>query len=546
MKILKAIKSEYLWVSMIIVLTLGIGIAPTIYLWWKTPPGTQFTFAFNYLPDFYHYISWMKSGIEGHLKIYSRYTSEILLAKYVLPYTIYPILGFIGSKIGLSVFSTYTLARIVFGGIRLFLIYVLITHLFTEKRKRLLAFLITILLPGFLLLHLSNGQFSYSFFLNGITNFDVYKRIAFIPHHTLSHIFNILFFILFYLGLKKNNKTISFLAGLSLLLTTLINPAALLYMGFIMPTAFIILSLGIYRHKLRNLFVHFTISTALLLLAVIYYKFYMFTVFPWDLFSQTIIGQQWKKVDILWTMPDYLGAVGPALVFGIFALRSKKFERNILYILLLSWAWGPILGFIFFKIFYNSSQLNFRLFQSQQFVPFGILATMGIIHLYELVTPRLKNIALIGFGLLLLIISLPYYIFSYKTQIEEIKVLNYNVSVPTDTVKAAKFLDDNTPSESVVLAGYYMAQILPALSHNRVYLSQSDLTWDYDKKIVLFTKFFSSQMSREETKDFFKNEQISFIFFGPDTPPHTLISQLDFVKLIYQSGNNYVYKVMDL
>lgn len=545
MKIRQFFRSEYFWISLIILLALGIGISPTIYLWWETPPGTQFTFAFNYLPDFYHYISWMKSGIEGHLKIYSRYTSEILPTKYVLPYTIYPILGFIGSKIGLSVFSAYTLARIVFGGIRLFLVYILISYLFTDKRKRILALVITIFLPGFLLPHLSNGQLSYSFFLNGITNFDVYKRMAFIPHHTLSHIFNIIFFILFYLSLKKDKKIYSVLAGFSLLLTTLINPAALLYMSFIIFIAFIILSLVIYRHKLRNLMIHFAISSAPLLLAAIYYKFYMFTVFPWDLFSQSNIGQQWKKVDMLWTLPEYLGTVGPAFVFSLFALWSKKFQKNILYILLLSWAWGPILGFVFLKFFYNSSQLNFRLFQSQQFVPYGIMATLGILHICESVRPGVKKFILILMSLLLLIISLPYYIFSFKSQIEEITPSNYNVAIPLDTIKAARFLDDNTPAESVVLAGYYMAQILPALSHNRVYLSQSDLTWDYDKKIVLFTKFFSSQMKPEEIKEFFKNGQISYILFGPDTPSHTLVSQLDFVKLIYQSGNNYIYKVVE-
>lgn len=556
MKIWKVFKSEYFWVFLIIIMALGIGISPTIYLWWKTPPGAQYTFAFNYLPDFYHYISWMKSGIEGHLKIYSRYTSEILPTKYVLPYTIYPILGFIGSKIGLGVFAVYTLARIAFGGIRILLIYLLISQLITEKRRRLFTLAITVFLPGFLLPQISNGQLNFSYFLNGITNFDIYKRIVFIPHHTLSHIFNIIFFILFYKGLKQDNKKYTLLAGLSLLITTLINPAALLYMGFIILTAFIILTRQArgrddkLNHEasipdIGNLLIHFTIAAIPMLLAGIYYKFYMFTVFPWDLFSQSNIGAQWKKVDMLWTLPEYLGAVGPGFIFSLVTLWGKKYQKNIFYILLLSWAWGPILGFVFFKIFYNSSQLIFRLFQAQQFVPFGIFTGLGIFQICESVKPRLKRIALIGIGSILLIISLPYFILSYKTQIEEINVSNYNVSMPIDTINAAKFLDNNTPTESVVLAGYFMAQILPTLSHNRVYLSVSDVTWDYDKKIALFTRFFSNQMKTEEIKEFFKNGQISYILFGPDTPANAIVSQLDFVKEIYKSGNNYIYRVVE-
>lgn len=541
----KSLKSEYLLLCIIIFFSLFVSIFPTIFLFLRTPKDAKFSLAFNYYPDYYHYISWMKDGQEGHLSITTRFTSEGYPRKIVLPHILYPILGIIATKTGLNLFQTYLLSRILFGSLRLALIYVVIAQLFTNKKRRILAFIVTIGLPSFLILHLSDHM-SMSFFLPGITTFDVFRRITFIPHHLLAHIFNILYFVFLSKGLKDNNKKYSIVAGLSLFLASVINPATLFFMPFIITIAFVLILLVVYKNKVSLVFYHFTLSTIPVLFAAYYYKYYLFTIFPWDILGQEQKGnpQVFSQVNYLWTLPDYLGALGLAMPLSIIAFLYKKFEKNILYLLIVAWAVGSLIAFILISQFINYREIIFRLFQGQQFVPFGILAAFGIFYLHDRLKNKILRVCLV-YGIIS--ISLPYYYLSLHSQLyEEITLAHYNIYLPKSSLQTFDYLDKNTPDESVVLTGYYFGELLPAYTHNRVYKGTPDQTYDYNNKIIQFTKFYNNQMNPEEVKNFIKKGNISYILFGPDTgSPEAVISRLPFVKLLYQNKNNYVYKVLD-
>ena len=87
---------------------------------------------------------------------------------------------------------------------------------------------------------------------------------------------------------------------------------------------------------------------------------------------------------------------------------------------------------------------------------------------------------------------------------------------------------------------------MPAYTHNRVYLGRNDLTFDYEGKIAEFTRFFSNKMTNDEAKTFFKQAQIKYVYLGPDTgkPPESIVTTLSNLKLVWQSGDNYIYQVM--
>lgn len=533
--------SEYLVVFWIIVLSLFTSIYPTLDHLIKTPSGLKFSLAYNYIPDYYHYISWMRDGADGHLSISTRYTAESFPRRFA--YILYPILGFMSSRIGLNFFYGYFLARIVLGALGLVLIYFLISLLIKDRGKRIASFLVTILLPSFSKPDFSSGHLSFKFFLEGITNFDVFRRLTFIPHHTLAQILTIFFFVFLYKGLKRDNKIFSLLAGFFLMTAIILNPAVLIYMSGVMALAFVLLVAVVFREKIGRLVIHFVLFSLPVFLAIIYYKFYLFTAFPFDILSQNenSLGTTWSIVDTTWTATEYLGALGPAVILAMIAITSKKLEKNILYLLLLSWAVGPIALYFIFKHFFNSYILIFRLFQAELFVPLGILGAMGLISLWERIKNRFFQLAMIG---LVIAVSVPYYFISFKYQMEEMPTSSYNVYIPDETINAFSYLEKNTPDESVVLAGYYMAEILPAYTHNRVYLSRPDLTYRYDEKIKLFTKFFSKQMTFGETEDFLKNGKISYILFGPDTPsPPDNLADGNIVTLLYKDGGSLVYKV---
>src|SRR3989344_1411030 len=228
MKFLKLFKNEYFWVLIITLVALGVSIYPTLYGLRITPAGTKYSLASNYYPDYYQYVGWMKDGELGNFSTTTRFTAEKFPAKYALPYMIYPILGKIGSMTGLSLFTTYTIARVILGGIRILGIYFLIRLIFPDKKRRIFSLIITVFSVSWLRLSLTGNQLKTSFFLSGITNFDIFIRTVFVPHHLLSQIFNIFFIVYFYKALKENKTVFSAAASFFLLLSSLVNPATIL------------------------------------------------------------------------------------------------------------------------------------------------------------------------------------------------------------------------------------------------------------------------------------------------------------------------------
>ena len=546
MRFVKYLAHEYILVFIISLIALGASVYPTLYGIRITPAGTKFSLASNFFPDYYQYLGWMKDVELGNLAISTRFTAEKFPPRIAFPYLIYPIIGKLGSTFGLTMDITYTAARVLFGGMRILLVYLLIGQLFTDKKGRISALIFSVFSASFFKLYFADNQLKSDFFLPGITNFDIFTRTAFIPHHLLSHIFNIWFFVYFYKALRDNNTRYSLIAGLFLLLACLINPAAILFMGFVLPTAFILLTGVKYKSIKRPVVRHFTISSIALLISVIYYRFYFFTVFPWDYFHSSVNSSShfWNLKSLPeWTFADYLGVLGISLPLAALSVFAKKFRKKTMYLLLLAWSIAPIIAFVFLKLYFDRLQMVFRIFQAQQYVPLGILGTIGIYYIFEKFKSRMVIIPVFIF---LISVSLPYYFLSMKSQIDTLTPNNYFIFLPVDSYNSFRYLNMNTPRDSVVLAGYYMGKVLPAYTHNRVYIGRDDLTYDYQDKLVKFTDFFSNKMTEEEAKDFFEDGNIKYIYLGPDTgnTPDEFISGYKSVKLIYKSGINYIYQVI--
>ena len=235
---------------------------------------------------------------------------------------------------------------------------------------------------------------------------------------------------------------------------------------------------------------------------------------------------------------EYLGALGIALPLYFLALFNKKNSKNILFLLLVAWAYAPIFGFLLAKKMTILSP--FRFFQAQQSIPLGILSAMGIFWLWE----RWKSkLILFLLGIIIVATSIPYYSLTIAEQMKKSNA-TYNIFLPNDTLAAFQYLDKNSQNEAVVMAGFYTSWMLPAFSHNRVFAAHGDRTYEYEKKLDLLRIFYSGKPTIAEVKQLLEKYNISFILFTPDTPPPTdhIINKLPNIKLIYKRGNNYIYQ----
>lgn len=532
MKLSAIFFKEYVIICGLILFFIVLSFFPTISHLYRTPKNSAFTFAYNFVPDYYQFLSWMKDGQRGEFAITSRYTAETYPRRY--GHIFFPILGFIGSRLGMGHPEMFTLARVLLGIIRLLSIYSLILFFVKTKWKRIGMFLLVVSLPGFYGMDIGANHVSFVPFLYGITNFDVLRRITFLPHHLIANILQIIFFIIFSRAIDKRSEKLSLYSGIILFLASIANPAVILNMIIILSAAFLLIFVFLNERSLK-LISCFLIAAAPLFASALYYQIYLFQTFPWNLFYQSEISEV-RKLPVL----EYAGSLGIALplsLVGVFNLRAKL---NTFTVLLISWGFAPILGFVMGMRFTFLSQ--FRIFQAQQSIPLGILAGFGLFYLLSFRRKRIYTILTI---FTLVLISLPSYYLSYRQQFSEITPDNYFVYIPTSTIESFAFLDKNTPPESVVLGGYFMSQALPAYSHNRVFFGLKDRTVDYSMKIEEMTKFFSNTYSSSEVTDFVRRRNIAYILFGPDTPrpEATSLSKLS-TKILYQNGSALVYQVL--
>ena len=200
MTILPIRKTELILVTVIIIISISISIIPTVYNIFRTPKNTVYSLTYNFIPDYYQFISFMKDGQNGQFALTSRFTPEVFPRKF--GHIFFPVLGFLGSRMGLSLFTAFTLARVFFGIIRLAATYCLISSLTKNMKRRITMFLMIIILPSFLDVRFIQNHLDLKFFLPGITNFDVFRRITFLPHHLFAGFLTIFAFLIFTSALK--------------------------------------------------------------------------------------------------------------------------------------------------------------------------------------------------------------------------------------------------------------------------------------------------------------------------------------------------------
>lgn len=524
---------EYLIICCIAFLALFISFLPTIHHVLQTPQETVYTYGYNFYPDYFQFVSWMRDGGEGNLALTSRFTPEVFSRKF--GHTFFAVLGSISSFFSVDYFFSFTFSRLLLGFLRLISIYFLICLICKQKILRVIAFLSVIFLPSFYQIAQEAGIYEVRYFLPGITNFDSLRRLTFLPHHMFATILMILGIILYGKALQRSDLRFSVGAAVFLFIACLVNPATILSMGSTLLFSFILMNILRFRSK-RVLFFNFMIVFSGIFLAILYLKFYLFTVFPWDIFYTN------DTAKIQWPFLHYIGALGWVFPLGILGIIfGKKYYHSSFYILLLGWAFAPIIG-VFLSMYVPQISM-FRLFQAQQGIPLGILSGIGLYGLFE----RFRSHVLMSvLFFIILVFSLPYYVTSFQEQIGDAHLNNYFLYLPTDSFEAFRFLDLNTKSESVVLAGYYSGQMLPAFSHNRVLVGHVDGTYEYTKKLDFMTKFYSGNYSFSEMDDLIKKNNISYFYFGSDTPAPEATSLKNYhnVKLVYKNKNNYIYQVI--
>ena len=527
------LKKETNFILVLIFLISALALIPLLYQQFKvTPPHTFFTFAHNYIPDYYQYLSWMKDGADGKILITSRYSANTFIRQPV--YLFYSILGFVTGRLTRTMAFGYTTARIILGLIRLLVIYWFISLFFKKTSGRMLAFFLALFLPPFYNLR------PFSLILPNLTSVDILQRTFFLPHDTATTICLLLGAIYFYQSIKILNSKLEILNKSKItnyklqiifcvffILASIINPAmTMLFLIFFTTGAGITF---LQKPQLRQKLILGIAAVLLFIGPILFFYQHLFaTTLPFSWFNNQ------QKLVRLTDWRGFFLLMGPGAILAIFGLPGLLKRKDFMANLVITWAIIPFLIFpLFGKILPLSQE---RIFEMSIFLPLAILSTTSL--------ERIKNINIIKFIMTIIIIfSLPYLYLTIKNQIKSFAYPYYNIYVPQPTLEAFDWLDQNTPDESVVLSSYYTANMIPAFTHNKVFFGHDFVTYQAKDRLKDLTFIFDARSDPSQIKKILADYQVKYIFISPESlrPEFTNLSKIG-LKPVFENNQNQIYE----
>lgn len=478
----------------------------------QTPPGTQYAYAEGFVLDYYAYVAWIKRGMNGQILVTSPYTQESQTP--VLFHPLYPMLGML-AKIGtISQFEAYVLARLVATNLLLLLLYHLMGTVLVTKSRMLWSAIFLLTSGTFWYPIVKAGTLSIIEPLSWSTNFNVVQKFYLPPHHLFA-IVSILYSLIL-LFRDKNSPQILTTSIILGLIAGLFNPAIVTWILFSLAILFLA-QLIKNRFRFDPMTKKILIYTSTVSLAVLYHMFIFTHVYPW-----TRLYELTKAFNPKVTLVEYITALGPLFLFSLPVLFLTSIRTKTTMQFLMIWAYLPVVLFSFIG---NIIPLNYtKLFQSYQWIPLSLLAGISIDAIIKKFSglPRFRFVPYLIMVLYILytIFPIPYTLAKIQTQILP---NHYNAYIPLPAVNALIYLDEQSPKDSVVLAGEYISNLIPAFTHNRVILGRDDAATDYYVKRERANEFLQGTMNQSAAQQFLTDYSISSILFGIDSKPYSVL-----------------------
>ncbi len=590
---------RWIW-GLIVVLFVLFSLVPTFYEISRRNdihPDRYFELVHNFYTDYNFYLSRIRQGREGAWTVHEKYTSEPHQGSYMQIF--YLLLGKI------SAFSrvpwpnsgdTYHMARVVLAATLLFVFAYASKSVFKNFIWQVFGFLLIVTASSWPILVYHMDEWRFGGYMPWWTIMDSLQRITFIPHMLAGQA--LIVFLLLAMASTVTMKRAGnwlFLGFLAFVLGVIFPPG--LTFVAVAYGVFVVIDL-LYRLPIKTkkdwtewaivrlagpIVVGVISAPSLLYLAL------ALRIYPWK-----------RLVDFAELHPqpfklgEYVLAVGPILPLGVIGAIMALVNKEKKLLLFVSWviAWFALI--IAFQYIPQESPLRFTEMLPQ--VPLAILAVyffyhvnfLGIIVMH---TARGdKNISdslpagvksflshsighakqslriwsgvgnalqffSLGVPALLVVLGLCQMYSSWRWQAEFVdhKIVATAPLVPTesyvmyplkDFVTAMIFIQDHTSRDTVILSETTAGNYMPVYSGNTVYVGHAN-TVDTEQKEIIVADFFSGRMGPTKAKEFLTQNNLHYIFFGPQEMDDGGISDLTtaypFLTEIYKNTYVHIY-----
>ncbi len=466
--------------------------------------------------DVYTYVSFIEQSRQGAFLFKNLYTSEPQTPSLLRPS--YLVIGKIAAVTGMSSIVAYHAARIVLSGIFFGVLFLFLTHFFTDKQKRLAAFALITTASGI--------GFLISQWVPNSIDLWVPEAIPFLtlfeaPHFILSLILLLTGFH-FFLNYLKDNKANSLIwVSVAFLFLSFEHPFDL---GVIVPTLFI-----------TALWNKLPIKKALTvsILGGIGLLYQVFAVI-----TNPILGS-WQIQNVLPSPQpiSYITGFGLLLPFALVGLEVFLNEQKREQTLVVSWICVTAL------LLYAPVGIQRRFIEAAQ-IPLSIAALYGMYTIFGRYKPKTKTIAIYTTIAILSLSSL-FMVNEDMKQIQTDSTDSYYYHLSREEFDAIIWLGRQTDSRDVILSNWFFGNLIPGLTGRTVYIGHKIQTIDFDKKIENINRFLR-ETDNTKAVSFLKQNGITYLYFGagdtmltygfkPETKP--------FLTKVYAQGAASIYKV---
>jgi hypothetical protein len=552
----------------LIIFFIVFSMAPTLYEWnarGRIHEDRFFELVHNFPTDYNLYLSRIREGKEGSWLATEKYTSEPHAGS--LSQIMYVLIGRLADYSHVQtpyVWFAYHVARVFFGGLLLWVIWLVSRWVFPKSYKwGTVAFLLIVTASTWPKFETVAGVPRLGGWMGWYTMSDSLQRITFMPHVTFAQA--MLVFIMWVLAggfiLQQGSGRVHpgnyIFLGIIGLVFGIIFPPGLLFIYGVIGLVIIFELLFISRKNIKKSIQNWFFSSGferivfgVVSLPSLVYFMLLLQQYPWKRLTEFDVLHPTK-----FSFVEYFMAMGPTLPLGILGIlllvALKKWDVLSRFRIFIAW----IVAWLVFIIVFNyiPQQSPTRFTQMVTNVPLGIFTAMLFYELIQLTdkfflnkkvrteNPDLRftiydlrkksiqttihySLFIIPFIVVLFGLGTMSSSYMWLQDFIDHKLRATIPLVPSgaevmypmkDIVEGLTWLQVYTPRSSVVLTGMTTGNYTPVYAGNTAFVGHAN-TVKLEEKLAAVDNFYKKHLTLSEEMAWLREVNISYIFYGPE------------------------------
>jgi hypothetical protein len=462
------------------------------------PPGYSYTAMGN----FYSYPNFILQAKDGSWDTFDLGTTRP--TTHVRAQLFFVMLGKIAALFNIHQIAMYRIAQMT-GGIAVFIVsYWLIRKLLPKYMHASAIFFVLGLEIGPLLNAIA-GQKLINWPASFISQVSFQRHFG-LPHHNWAEAFGLMLFGALYYAISQPTILRLLILALIAFTATITLPSYVITMMLALGPIFLLW--GFIKNNFRKTILPLFIASIVIVLTGLFVRAEFARGLPWSTFSMTE-KTWWKNND---QIVYYLSSFTLYYPFFLLAIAGaisswRTWHSSIRFAFLFSLTWIlvplvciPVSTASWFPI------ANFRLTDGYQYFPAGILAVIGFYQIQKKI--RVFLIVPIVAASISLTYVFTANIWSSQT------ALWSNIYPATSTMDAIEHVS-TLPKYSGILVREYAGNIMAAYADVRIFLGAYHFP-DFWERSAIAQTFFSGTLSDEAARATLHDNDISYVFYGPD------------------------------